>query len=221
MDSYRDIYDQIRILQNRLTELSSVLDPAFTPRELVRWDPTLVGTLLHCEHASKIKRSLLGPVRNVSDELRLEQFGVLTNDGLCVPDEIAEDTSLVFHTLNTLESMTRVPIQWRTHRANLDAICARYGIDTGMLTQTENRHGVASYTTGYVPISNKNTMLHDIYVASYVKIPCHEKEFVVDKYPLLRLYEEWRQDKALGNSKRNVSHGTRGPHLDPTSVKSE
>jgi hypothetical protein len=44
-----EIKAQIAALQARLHE-SIAYDPAFTPAELVRWDPSLVGTVLHIQH---------------------------------------------------------------------------------------------------------------------------------------------------------------------------
>jgi len=49
MSSKAEIEAQIAALQVRLHE-HLTYDPAFTPAELVRWDPSLVGTVLHIQH---------------------------------------------------------------------------------------------------------------------------------------------------------------------------
>jgi hypothetical protein len=53
MSSKAEIEAQIAALQARLRETTEY-DPAFTPAELVRWDPSLVGTVLHIQHERKI-----------------------------------------------------------------------------------------------------------------------------------------------------------------------
>jgi hypothetical protein len=49
MSSKTEIEAQIAALQAKLKE-HLTYDPAFTPAELVRWDPSLVGTVLHIQH---------------------------------------------------------------------------------------------------------------------------------------------------------------------------
>jgi hypothetical protein len=53
MSSKAEIEAQIAALQARLKE-HLTYDPAFTPAELVRWDPSLVGTVLHIQHEQDI-----------------------------------------------------------------------------------------------------------------------------------------------------------------------
>jgi hypothetical protein len=40
-------------------------------------------------------------------------------------------------------------------------------------------------------------ILDAIYVSEYKKFPFHDKEIIVDKYPLARIYEAWKQKKEL------------------------
>jgi hypothetical protein len=49
MSSKAEIEAQIAALQARLRETIEY-DPAFTPLELVRWDPSLIGTMIHIQH---------------------------------------------------------------------------------------------------------------------------------------------------------------------------
>jgi hypothetical protein len=53
MSSKAEIEAQIAALQARLRETIEY-DPAFTPAELVRWDPSLLGTVLHIQHERNI-----------------------------------------------------------------------------------------------------------------------------------------------------------------------
>lgn len=58
MSSKAEIEAQIAALQARLHE-HLTYDPAFTPAELVRWDPSLVGTVLHIQHERDIPANAL------------------------------------------------------------------------------------------------------------------------------------------------------------------
>jgi len=47
-----EIEAEIARLRARLDHVE--IDPAFTPTELVRWDPSLLGTVLHIKHERNI-----------------------------------------------------------------------------------------------------------------------------------------------------------------------
>ena len=53
MSNKAEIEAQIAALQARLRETIEY-DRSFTPAELVRWDPSLIGTVLHIQHERKI-----------------------------------------------------------------------------------------------------------------------------------------------------------------------
>lgn len=203
MQTREEILEQISALNCRLRELTpSEIDPEFTPLELVRWDNTLIGSLLHVEHSSKLQRNLLGALKNVSNDLLVEQFGVLTSNGIILADTIVSE-NLVFSTRNTFSSLTQIPVSYTGNPIELENICKINEIDMRLLTKTTNMYGVSSYTQGFIPlVPPTQNILDAIHIASYVKIPCHEREFVVDQYPLIHLYEEWKLDKILGRKKR-------------------
>jgi hypothetical protein len=197
MSTREEIVNEINRLNARLLAFSSY-DAEFTPRELIRWNPSLIGSMLHIKHPSKLKRSALGKVQDVREDMELEQFGILTNDGINIPDEITACGKLIFHMCNSFDSLTKIPISFSGNMSAIEDLQKEYGIDTHMLYQTTNIYGIKSYIQGYVPlISNTTNPLDAIYVATYVRIPFFDDEYVVDKYPLARLYEHWKQEKIL------------------------
>ena len=72
MTSKSEIEAQIRVLQGKLKKCE--LDPAFTPTELVRWMPCMIGKMLH--------------MMPYDGHKKMEQFGWLTPTGLLVNNEI-------------------------------------------------------------------------------------------------------------------------------------
>ena len=103
MSSKAEIEAQIAALQARLRE-AITYDPAFTPAELVRWDPSLVGTAFRIQHELDIPANpfqhtifrdsdakLFIWSRTAADKhngartaspSRLEMFGILTHSGI-------------------------------------------------------------------------------------------------------------------------------------------
>jgi len=55
MASRAEIEAQIAALKAVLKDKE--IDPDFTPKELVRWDPTLLGTILHMKHPMNLPRT--------------------------------------------------------------------------------------------------------------------------------------------------------------------
>ena len=129
MASRAEIEAQIAALKAVLKEKE--IDPDFTPKELVRWDPTLLGTVLHMKHPTPMPRHILDtntnriPYHNCSlYEMEMEQFCPLTLDGIIVNDDInpeyyCNDTSINVNGLNKIltysikndfRSMTTVPL---------------------------------------------------------------------------------------------------------------
>jgi hypothetical protein len=52
--------------------------------------------------------------------------------------------------------------------------------------------------TGTIPLVHESVNILDaIYVSVYKKFPFHDKEIIVDKYPLARIYEQWKQQKEM------------------------
>ena len=195
MTTRQDILNQIRSLTDRLSH-APAFDPEFTPKELVRWNPTLVGTMLHCKHPCRIKRSLFGPVHGLSEECELEQFGVLTQDGLFVPDDFYHTERLRYNYRNTFECMTYIPVYSAVDLSHIQS--QLHGVDCTGLQQTSNCYGIKSYATGTIPlVDDMINILDAIYVSEYKKFPFHDKEIIVDKYPLARIYEAWKQKKEL------------------------
>jgi hypothetical protein len=103
MSSKAEIQAQIAALQARLHE-HLTYDPAFTPAELVRWDPSLIGTAFRIQHELDIPANpfqhtifrdsdakLFIWSRTAADKYngprtaspsRLEMFGILTSSGI-------------------------------------------------------------------------------------------------------------------------------------------
>ena len=187
MTSRQEILDQIRLLNERLQQIE--YDPEFTPLELIRWRPWLVGTMLHIRHPSRIRRNIFGSLSNVADECELEQFGILTNEGLIVGDEIQSGT-LKYSSHNSFEPMLRLPVYCSIDLTHIADFLT--GVDLSHLYQTTNCFGVKSYLQGFIPLA-KAKDYDSIYISSYGKIPFQTKEFVVDKYPLSRMYDEWKR----------------------------
>jgi hypothetical protein len=186
MTSRQEILDQIRLLNERLQQIE--YDPEFTPLELIRWRPWLVGTMLHIRHPSRFRRNIFGSLSNVADECELEQFGILTNEGLIVGDEIQSGT-LKYSSHNSFEPMLRLPVYCSIDLTHIADFLT--GVDLSHLYQTTNCFGVKSYLQGFIPLA-KAKDYDSIYISSYGKIPFQTKEFVVDKYPLSRMYDEWK-----------------------------
>ena len=203
MTTRQEIMSQIRSLTERLNQ-APAFDPEFTPTELVRWNPTLVGTMLHCKHPCRIKRSLFGAMQGISDECELEQFGVLTQDGLYVADDFYQTDRLRYNYRNTFESITYIPIYSALDLSHIQGQLT--GVDCSGLRQTNNCYGIKSYVTGTIPLVHESINILDaIYVSVHKKFPFQDKEIIVDKYSLARIYEQWKQQKEMRILQRSQS----------------
>ena len=125
MTSRAEIEAQILALKAILKEKE--IDPDFTPKELVRWDPSLIGTILHMKHPISMPRFILDNCNcntgyyNCSNELEMEQFCALTYDGILVNDDVTGINNpcnvnsltrrmLNYNLKNDFRSMTTVPL---------------------------------------------------------------------------------------------------------------
>lgn len=149
MTSKAEIEAQIEALKRKLKE--SEMDADFTPTELVRWDPSLLGTVLHLKyHGGDIPRTagsfiieegadvlmsvyykgdsegIVSRMEMPSKELKMEQFGVLTNTGITTNNDIdiksyqsyldgslrahGNKYTLLYDCVNNFQSLNQVPI---------------------------------------------------------------------------------------------------------------
>jgi hypothetical protein len=276
MASRAEIEAQIAALKAVLKEKE--IDPDFTPKELVRWDPSFLGTILNMKHQTPMPRAAFpyvskcdgeywalmfngNPIRdckfrNTTIDLEMEQICVLTHDGLVVNTDAVKDNGnygiiggLVYSTCNSFQSMTSVPIasssepdgsrpnpqgvqqisksntKWDTlikieqgQHAGYDIVvsCTNLGINfkrVCALTPSGHSHGNGVGTgpiscnclKGTLPLCGPDdNILDHIYISSVVKLPFQDKEVIVNKYPLSKLYEEWKADKAAGRTQRGA-----------------
>lgn len=274
MASRAEIEEQIAALKAVLKEKE--IDPDFTPKELVRWDPSFLGTILHMKHPTPMPRAAFQDVtkcdgeywafmftdrdlrdskyQNTSSELEMEQISVLTQDGLVVntdaklaqpADSIPSGMAgigrhLTYSTCNSFQEMSSVPIaagvnegpipnpnhsiiiksntKWdsfiktkegQTIGSNVLVSCTNLGIHfkrVCLLPQSYTHCGrQCNCLKGTLPLCGPDdNILDHIFIASVVKLPFQTKEVIVDKYPLSKLYEEWKADKAAGRSQRGA-----------------
>jgi hypothetical protein len=260
MTTRAEIEAQIAALKAVLKEKE--IDPDFTPKELVRWDPSLIGTMLHMKHPISMPRWILDINRLLyqnccSYEMEMEQFCPITLDGIIVNDDInpefygklsrGVEKILTYNVKNDFRSMTTVPLwldtkedmaqdisikikseqllsakisyhpKWRNMDINLPSLndlgvkrgkrickstCIGYSTDSGVTPPPHCTHNTA---IGTLPLCGPDdNILDHIFIASVVKLPFQEKEVVIDKYPLSKLYEEWKADKAAGRTRRSA-----------------
>ena len=144
MSSKAEIEAQIAALQARLHE-HLTYDPAFTPAELVRWDPSLVGTAFRIQHeldipANAFERPMIrgdsdhGPdpqksnlygifdrakIGNRHDDGVMEMIGVLKHEGIYHVSKLFESTFYrskpAFIVSNNFDSMTLLPFEVRNN----------------------------------------------------------------------------------------------------------
>ena len=229
MTTRAEIEAQIAALKAVLKEKE--IDPDFTPKELVRWDPTLLGTVLHMKHPMNLPRTAFqslfknngecyawvgnGHYSNATPELKMEQLCPLTNEGIIVNNDVKfggqfSANELIYTVDNTFQSITFVPI--RTNQATESPLptqipvgnnyieCDTLGIKFKNVV-VEN----ISQTFGMLPLCGPDdNILDHIFIASVVKLPFQTKEVIIDKYPLSKLYEEWKADKAAGRTQRGA-----------------
>ena len=207
-----EIEAEIARLTARLDHVG--FDPAFTPAELVRWDPSLVGTVLHLQHYEDIPANAFdtiyfkaihthtdenldtaccsttqcGPAMN-DEKIRME--GVLTPTGLRFIKS-ARGKFYKFAVSNEFESMTKLPIPIGKQQGVSDTLPGKLSFKALGMTVERNEGG---FFAGFIlPLANPDRPLLDqIFVATSTRV--HNVDIVVDKYPLSTLYNEWKRDK--------------------------
>jgi hypothetical protein len=233
MASRAEIEAQIAALKAVLKEKE--IDPDFTPKELVRWDPSLLGTILHMKHPMNLPRTAFRVLfknngeyygwvgmgstsfSNTTSELKMEQLCPLTNEGIVVnsdlkfPGGFYDEPNLIYSIENTFQSMKCVPI---ISNGNPTESPLPTQIPTGDSIMAADTLGIRfkniidehiPRTFGYLPLCGPDdNILDHIFIASVVKLPFQTKEVIVDKYPLSKLYEEWKMDKAAGRTQRGM-----------------
>jgi hypothetical protein len=131
-----EIEAEIARLTARLDHVG--FDPAFTPAELVRWDPSLVGTVLHIKHELNIpanafsnllsEKMFNGNRRELDDaygrmaahnpsEKKMEMVGVLIPEGIHSIQSLISDgweehnpIRYIYAVNNDFDSMARLPL---------------------------------------------------------------------------------------------------------------
>jgi len=227
-----EIEAEIARLRARLEHLE--IDSAFTPAELVRWDPSLLGATLHLQHHEDIPANAFDFVHakgrqehcldsahgsmspgNVPSKKKMTMEGALTPVGVRYiksARQIHSEKSYTFDVSNDFESMTKLPIlvtRWSEQELNpthTNFSCKALGMAVEL-----NQGG---YAMGFIlPLANPDRPLLDqIFVATTARI--HDTDVVVDKYPLSTLYNEWKRDKAAAPDIMTVG-GARRPTVPP------
>ena len=207
-----EIEAEIARLTARLDHVG--FDPVFTPTELVRWDPSLVGAVLHLQHHEGIPANAFDIVHAkgrqehcldsahgsmspgaVISAKKMTMEGALTPEGLRYIQSTRRrgDGSHTFDVSNDFESMTQLPIsvvRWFERDVNPTHV----NLSCKALGMTAERSD-GGYVMGFMlPLANlERPLLDQIFVAASTRI--HDTDIVVDKYPLSTLYNEWKRDK--------------------------
>ena len=233
MASRAEIEAQIAALKAVLK--AKEIDPDFTPKELVRWDPSLLGTMLHMKHPMNLPRTafqyifknvsvdepdkLYGDINNISynfqncnPEAYMQQFVVLSIDGIDVNDSITGGGNtyydvLLYNKYNDFAAMTSIPFWCKTKGEE-------FGPGHRQDYRWKNLNNLVPLDTfdikfknglGYLRLCGPDdNILDHIYITSVVKYPFQTKEVIIDKYPLSKLYEEWKADRAAGRTQRGA-----------------
>jgi hypothetical protein len=205
MTSRAAIEEQIRLLNEQLVA-STAYDPEFTPKELVRWNPDLIGTVLHCEHTPQ--------KFNIRDfdvmwlHLNAEVFGIITDKGILANIEPTPTPSpgdiITFEKeeiYNNFISITKFKCPLRAHGCDTqkssyihyECKIKELHLDAMIEYEFLNGHirGILNLTL--VPVSQ--SILDHIYVTSIIRLPQQNKDIVIHKYPLSHLYKKWKQEK--------------------------
>ena len=101
-----EIEAEIARLTAQLHAVVPPIDPAFTPAELVRWDPSLVGALLHIKHERLIPRNTFEcPLAVPGPDYKPETWKQWA------PSELygSSDPARMYNTLTPLKSWERSP----------------------------------------------------------------------------------------------------------------
>lgn len=206
-----EIEAEIARLTARLDHVG--FDAAFTPAELVRWDPSLLGTVLHLQHHAGIQAdafdivhakerrehcldSACGSVISSALTKRMTMESALTPVGLRYIKSAGHrgaEKGYNFDVSNDFESMTQLPISiGRLFDRDPDPTRTNLSCKTLGMTLGRNEEGAV---WGFIlPLANpERPLLDQIFVVATTRV--HNVDVVVDKYPLSTLYNEWKRDK--------------------------
>lgn len=216
MSAKAEIEAQIRALQGKLKDIE--IDPEFTPAELVRWRPSLIGTMLHAK-----PNPALGAVSVCHGNALLvyEQFGLLIPDGMLVARHESWPSN---------GCSGGGPLAIRGSFGPLDIYAQRPAAEKLILTFQEminikQRNHEGAVIDSYISLCKPEEILDKIFVVSSHTLPnplmatsvrATDSRFtpltplddrlrypsnmliVIDHYPLSVLYKEWLADKHRG-----------------------
>ena len=217
MSAKAEIEAQIRALQGKLKECVEKrecieMDPEFTPAELVRWRPSLIGTMLHAKRYRDVDAPNPASPSEMCYPLACvyEQFGLLAPGGILVREECRPNDKN----------------HWRKEEEKL--LCAFQEMITVKLGRKNSRG-----SGGVISLCNPDEILDRIFIASShtlprplntvamrmephppympymqacantasgdaIRYPSSDMLIVIDHYPLSVLYKEWLADKHRG-----------------------
>ena len=209
MASRAAIEEQIRLLNEQLVA-STAYDPEFTPMELVRWNPDLIGTVLHCEHTPKkelrpinfwnftgVFAEVFGIINETSMiksmHKRIHKPNAISKSNIHDPDISGfrkccrivynEEVADDFKLLTTFKILLNLDVEDACKALNL----INYKIDA------PDSSGYKCVHMQLVP--DDKCILDHIYVSSIITLPYSGNPQVVHKYPLSHLYKKWKQEK--------------------------
>jgi len=213
MASRVEIEEQIRLLNEQLVAFTAY-DPEFTPKELVRWNPDLIGTVLHCEHTPKpLNMNDLSPHLPLAP---VEIFSIITEAGMLkntpVPNHNSRSSLIESITYNEeiFNDFKEMVIYIRTIHLGHPSFVPEFKQNSKKLNVTaviEDEHFLGGSTTNTMTIALAPadiSILDNIYVSSIIRLPLQNKDIVIHKYPLSHLYKKWKQEK-----------GSRKPAAEP------
>ena len=193
MASRAAIEEQIRLLNEQLVA-STAYDPEFTPKELVRWNPDLIGTVLHCELTPKIQKNEIynGPILVFA-----EVFGIITDTGMLTnTSHTCHESSYLSYAMYDEElcnDFKKMTIYKRINCHLNEDKCKRLNLKYHQ-EEVPNTGGHMMLHLRLVP-EDKN-ILDYIYVSSIITLPySHKQQQVIHKYPLSHLYKKWKQER--------------------------
>ena len=199
------IEEQIRLLNEQLAA-STAYDPEFTPKELVRWNPELIGTVLHCEHTPE--KCDLGTKFLPGHYVPVELFSILTDEGMMTSTEPANngrpdlDTTFAKHDItNNFIPMTKFKYVLSPHgcatqqSSFIQHECKIKELNLDAMIEYEFLNGSIRGILNITMVPVGKSLLDFIYVSSIIRLPRENRHFVVHKYPLSRLYKQWKEEK--------------------------
>ena len=194
MASRAAIEEQIRLLNEQLVA-STAYDPEFTPKELVRWNPDLIGTVLHCEHTPQIQMTEIDV--GSPPPAFAEIFGIVTDKGMFT--NIAENGSFESQYLSRINYIEELCNDFKTmtifKKMNYGGLnedkCKRLN-----LKYHQEEVPYACYKILYLRLVPEDKSILDyIYVSSIITLPYSFKPQVFHKYPLSSIYKKWKQER--------------------------